>query len=105
MKRLIIPFFLTATLLGLGACDSERSDDMAITAGKALYEEHCAACHSIEGQGSIFKDYPPVKGTALETLDIVHRVKGIEPQTRKMPTFTELNEAEAELIARFIKTL
>nr|MDJ0832914.1 cytochrome c [Gammaproteobacteria bacterium] len=71
----------------------------------ALYEEHCAACHSIEGEGSIFKDYPPVKGTALETLDIVHRVKGSAPQNRKMPTFTELNEAEAELIARFIKSL
>ncbi len=105
MKSLILTLLLSASLLGLSACDSERTDDMAITAGKALYEEHCAACHSIEGQGSIFKNYPSIKGTALETLDIVHRVTGSEPQDRKMPTFTELNEAEAELIARFIKTL
>ena len=101
MRSLSITLLLTA-LLGLSACDSERSDDMAITAGKALYEEHCAACHSIEGQGSIFADYPSVKGTALETLEIVHRVIGTEPQARKMPTFSELDEAEAELIARFI---
>ena len=105
MNVRIYPVYLIAILFGLAACESECTDDMVITAGKALYEAHCAACHSIEGQGSIFKDYPSLKGTQLETLDIVHRVTGSEPQERKMPTFDNLSEAEAELIARYIKTL
>ena len=100
-----LTFFCFAITLGLGGCDAYRRDDMAIAVGKTLFEQHCAACHSIEGQGSIFKDYPPVKATALETLEIVHRVTVSQPENRKMPTFTDLSEADAELIARFVKTL
>ena len=74
-------------------------------AGKALYEQYCAGCHSIEGHGSILGKYPTLKGTPLETLDILHRVTASPAQDRKMPVFTDLSEADALLIARYVKNL
>ena len=102
MKQTLLSIGLCMALNG---CDSDRPDNLVSEAGKALYEQHCAGCHSIEGQGSIFKDYPALKGTALETLDIVHRVTAAGAQDRKMPVFTDLNEADALLIARYVKNL
>ena len=100
MRQAILFIASGTALLTLGACDRDRPVDPVMEAGRALYEQHCAACHSIEGQGSIFKDYPALKGTALETLDIVHRVTATQAQNRKMPLFTDLSEADALQLAR-----
>jgi mono/diheme cytochrome c family protein len=75
--------------------------------GAALYKGKCAGCHGANGEGKPAMKAPALKGTAMDTGQIVeHLTKG--ESTSKPPHnkgIAGLSAEQAQAIAEFIKTL
>jgi mono/diheme cytochrome c family protein len=75
--------------------------------GAALYKTKCSACHGANGEGKPAMKAPAVKGTTLETSQIVQHITKGEP-TSKAPHnkgISGLSDEQARAIAEYIKTL
>src|SRR5690348_6208521 len=92
---------MIGTVLLTGAAASGADD------GTALYKSKCAGCHGASGEGKPAMKAPALKGTSLSDDQITERlVKG-------MPTgkglhkkgIAGLTEAQAKVIAAYVKTL
>lgn len=91
-----------AAILLAGCLVSWAADD-----GAALYKTKCAGCHGANGEGKPAVKAPALKGTKLEANQIAaHLTKGeagSKPPHNK--GIAGLNEAQANAIAEYVKTL
>jgi mono/diheme cytochrome c family protein len=91
-----------AAMLLVASLASWAADD-----GAALYKKKCAGCHGASGEGKPAMKAPPLKGTSLETNQIVvHLTKG-KPESKAPHTkgIAGLNDEQAKAIAEYVKTL
>jgi mono/diheme cytochrome c family protein len=80
---------------------------LAAQDGAALYKKKCAGCHGASGEGKPTVKAPALKGTTLETSQIVeHTTKG-EPNSKPPhnKAIAGLNEEQAKAVAEYVKTL
>jgi len=80
---------------------------LAAEDGAALYKKKCSGCHGASGEGKPSVKAPALKGTTLETGQIVeHTTKG-EPNSKPPhnKAISGVNEEQAKAIAEFVKTL
>lgn len=75
--------------------------------GAELYKKKCSGCHGASGEGKPTVKAPALKGTTLETNQIVEQTTkgkpGSKPPHNK--AIAGVNEEQAKAIAEFIKTL
>ena len=90
------------TLLLAAAVTSWAAED-----GAALYKKKCSGCHGADGEGKSGMKAPALKGTSMESSQIVtHITKG--ESTSKPPHnkgISGLTDEQAQAIADFVKTL
>ena len=90
------------TLLLAAAVTSWAAED-----GAALYKKKCSGCHGADGEGKSGMKAPALKGTSMESSQIVsHITKG--ESTSKPPHnkgISGLKDEQAQAIADFVKTL
>src|ERR1700752_3485361 len=76
-------------------------------AGAALYKTKCAGCHGPSGEGKPAMKAPALKGTSVESNQVVERltkgVSGVKAPHNK--GISGLDNEKAKEIAEFIKTL
>ena len=98
--RLIIisVFFITG-------CQKDEHDHPELTTGKQMFEYHCSACHKQDGKGNFLKGYPRIHNTELFSWQISHKVRAEKSEDRNMPSFKNMPISEANLIAKYLKTL
>jgi mono/diheme cytochrome c family protein len=80
---------------------------LAADDGGALYKTKCAGCHGASGEGKPSVKAPALKGTQLESSQIVdHTTKG-DPQAKAPHNkpISGMTEDQAKAIADFVKTL
>lgn len=92
-----------------------------LEAGKAVYEQHCAQCHGVNGDGNgpatvwlfprprnfsagLFKIQSTPAGTLPTDEDLYQTVTRGMPGT-SMPSFTYLSEAERRAVVQYVKYL
>jgi mono/diheme cytochrome c family protein len=93
---------ILAVLLSMGSLASWAAED-----GAALYKKRCAGCHGANGEGKPAMKAPALKGTKMETDQIVqHLMKG-EPDSKPPHNkgMSGMSEDQAKAIADYIKTL
>lgn len=90
------------TILLTASVASWAADD-----GAALYKKKCSGCHGADGEGKSSMKAPALKGTSMESSQIVtHITKG--ESTSKPPHnkgISGLTDEQAQAIADFVKTL
>ena len=75
--------------------------------GAALYKSKCAGCHGAAGEGKSSIKAPALKGTTLETGQIVQHLTKGEP-TSKAPHnkgMAGMTDEQATAIAEYVKSL
>ncbi|SDD84794.1 c-type cytochrome [Kordiimonas lacus] len=82
--------------------------------GKALYEEHCAACHQFDGGGVPMMqpeliDKPRANGPIGGVIDMILFGSAAmkptdEDYSNEMPAFGHLSDKEIALIATYVRT-
>ncbi len=91
-----------ATLLLMGATASWAAED-----GAALYKSKCARCHGANGEGKPAIKAPAIKGTSMDTDQLVnHLMKG--ESTSKPPhnkAMAGVTADQAKAIAEYVKSL
>ena len=125
-QKLIAAFFALVSLSSSAqpaTPDPPKDQPLApeLQAGKAVYEQHCAACHGVKGDGSgpasvwlfprprnfsagLFK-IKSTPGTALPTdEDLLSTVTRGMPGS-SMPSFTYLTEGERRSAVQYVKYL
>jgi hypothetical protein len=65
IDRAVMKYILAAVMMIVVSHDSSAADDIGKT-GKQLYEQYCASCHGIGGQG----DGPVAKSLTIEVPDL-----------------------------------
>ena len=89
---------LLGALLLLGAA----SGSVAAPDGRALYVEHCSACHQVQGQGGI--GLPLAAGKLAHVSDdYLHKTVRLGRPGRVMPAFRRLSDAQVDAIVRFLR--
>jgi mono/diheme cytochrome c family protein len=80
---------------------------LAAEDGAALYKKKCSGCHGASGEGKPAVKAPALKGTKLETSQIVEHTTRGEPNSKPPhnKSIAGLNEEQAKAIAEFVKTL
>lgn len=70
--------------------------------GRALYVEHCSACHQFDGQGGIGL---PLWNDKLDDVsdEYLHRSIRLGRPGRVMPGFQRLSDAQVDAIVRFLR--
>lgn len=95
-----ISFVLTCTL---SACsDHDNHQHANNISAKALYIEHCASCHQSSGKGKFLKGIPPSKYTALNSKELVNKIRYGEMHQTNMQIFSNMDEKEAKKIALYV---
>ncbi len=103
-KWILICVFLTLFI----GCSEEKGQP---TTGKELYEYYCAACHQESGAGQFLRGIPPlIRNKALNPIplspsQVKHKIQGSAMPDKKMPSFANLSDREAKLIAVYIQQL
>lgn len=70
--------------------------------GQALYEEHCAACHQMEGQGGI--GLPLMNAKLSDVSDqYLHDTIRYGRPGRVMPAFQKMSDAQVDAIVKFLR--
>ena len=106
--RLLTGILTILVLVLLYGCSEEKSQPKT---GRELYEYYCAACHGESGAGQFLRGIPPlIQNKFLKTLPLTpsqvkHKIQGSEQPGRKMPSFTNISDNEARLIAHYIREL
>ena len=79
---------------------------LAAEDGTTLYKK-CAGCHGANGEGKPSVKAPALKGTKLEANQIVEHITKGEPGSKPPHNkgIAGLNEAQANAIAEYVKTL
>lgn len=75
--------------------------------GAALFKKRCAGCHGATGEGKPAVKAPALKGTSMDTDQLVQHITKGEP-TSKAPHnkgMSGISESQAKAIADYIKTL
>ena len=100
MKRTIV---VSLTAIFLMLCSASWAADE----GASLFKSKCAGCHGANGEGKAAIKAPALKGTSLDSSQIVeHLTKG--ESTSKPPHnkgISGLSEDQAKAIADYVKTL
>lgn len=103
------------------AAAAERSSSSESTLGRAIFEQHCAACHGLNGDGSgpaavwlfpkprnfsagLFKIQSTPAGS-LPSDDDLYRVISFGMPGSSMPSFTYLSEEERREVVKHVKYL
>jgi cytochrome c oxidase cbb3-type subunit 3 len=70
--------------------------------GRALYEEHCAACHQFDGEGGIGL---PLASDKLEDVsdDYLRKSIRLGRPGRVMPAYQRLSDAQVDAIVRYLR--
>lgn len=106
--RLLTWILISIFLALLNGCTEEKRQP---TTGKELYEYYCAACHEESGAGQFFRGIPPLirnktlNPVPLSPSQVKHKIQGSATPDRKMPSFANLSDREAKLIALYIQKL
>ena len=91
-----------AALLLVTPFASRAADD-----GGSLYKAKCSGCHGPNGEGKASIKAPALKGTSLDSDQIVeHTLKG-NPESKAPHNkgISGLNETQAKAIAEYVKSL
>ena len=103
-KHLLLSGFILVFLLLITQHTVEELEQDGTSEGQILFKQHCSGCHNLDHQSDFLKNYPALKESALEAWQIAHKIKSEDDKTRKMPTFNQLSESDAQIIADFIKS-
>jgi cytochrome c6 len=104
MKKALVVLILAVSLMLFGiACQAEKAAEE--TPGKALFQQHCAACHP-DGGNIINPDFPLHKAKLREHNitkpgDIVEKMRNPGPGMTKFDKNT-VSDKDAEEIADYI---
>lgn len=87
-------------IMGGGAAQAERVEPERMEAGRVLFQEHCASCHGLSGNGD---SGPALDGNeALSNTGYV--VRQIRRGSQYMPAFEEvLDDEQIATIATFVR--
>jgi len=99
-----LPLIIISLFFIVG-CHKDEHDHPELTTGKQLFEFHCSPCHRQDGKGMFLKGYPPIRNTELFSWQLSHKIRREESEARKMPSFKKMPISEANLIAKYLKTL
>ena len=93
----------TRSLLLVLALLAHAAASLAAPDGKALYEEHCTACHQTEGRGGIGL---PLSSSLLANVsdDYLFETIRLGRPGRIMPAFQELSEAQVVALVAYIRS-
>jgi cytochrome c oxidase cbb3-type subunit 3 len=96
MPRTINTIAMAGLLLSLAAAVAAGPD------GRALYVEHCSACHRMEGQGGIGL---PLMSDKLDYVSDAYLVQSIRVGRpgRVMPGFQRMSDAQVDAIVRYLR--
>ncbi len=75
---------------------------LAAPNGQALYEEHCSACHQMEGQGGIGLPLMNAKLSDVSDLYLRKTIRLGRPG-RVMPAFQKMSDAQVDAIVKFLR--
>ena len=91
-----------ALMLSLASSYSQAAAD-----GASLYKSKCAGCHGANGEGKPTMKAPALKGTTLETDQLVQHLTKGEPSSKSphKKGIAGLSDEQAKAIAEFVKTL
>lgn len=108
MKNQIKIIIIFSVIVLFNGCNEKKVNPKT---GKELFEYYCSACHGESAAGQFLRGIPPlVKNKALRPVpltpsQIKHKIKkNLDPKS-KMPSFANLSDTEARLIANYINTL
>ncbi len=125
MNLRLLALALTAFVCGTDGSQSAPASGNSInpqsTRGQSVYEQHCAACHGLQGDGSgpasvwlfprprdfgagLFK-IKSTPGTALPTDDDLLTTLNRGMPGSSMPSFTYLSELERRDVVQYVKQL
>lgn len=123
-----LPALLTGWMAGTSAAAFGANNageaaalDPRLQAGKAVYDQHCAACHGVNGDGNgpasvwlfpkprnfsagLFKIQSTPAGTLPTDEDLFQTITRGMPGS-SMPSFTYLSEAERRAVVQYVKHL
>ncbi len=105
ITRILISLYCLSLFSG---CTSKNDQP---TTGKELYGYYCAPCHTESGAGQFLRGIPPLiqnkmlNPKPLSPTQIRHKIKGGPSPDRKMPSFTNISDDQAKLIAKYIHSL
>ena len=97
---------LAIGLAGLGACGQSESDspeaEFTTQQAEALYVEHCASCHALDGTGSVG---PPIgDGIANEKYTREEMIVQVRDGQGSMPGFWDrLSESEMAAVVGYVR--
>lgn len=88
-----------------GCSNRDDHDHPSLKTGEALFNHHCAECHSEDGTGKLADRTPANILTRKSRQGIVNYVtRGSNPE-RKMPVFSSMSRSEAGKIASHLLQL
>jgi len=94
------------TLLLTGcSTDRDEHDHSGLSSGKALFEFHCSECHRSSGDGNFLAGIPANRGTELSSAQVISFMRGAHRENSAMPKWTSMPDAEAAMIASYLKSL
>lgn len=108
------PVFFTALALTFGAVVSactSPADDVSAAAvdGRAVFDLHCAACHGVDGRGTVDLTAPVFGPGQLSDADAADAVRTGAPQQHAnagpMPAFPQLSDAEIDAVIAHLRDL
>lgn len=106
MRRQVRIVLLALTGAGLLGCEQSAAPaypQQQVTAGEALFEQHCMGCHPREGRGDYLRRIPATMLVHKSEQELVAWIRG-QGQHREMPSFTYLTQSEVRDLAAYLKS-
>lgn len=99
--RYTVLFVLAAWLL-IASLASLAAED-----GSALYKKKCAGCHGANGEGKPAMKAPTLKGSTLDSTQLVNHITKGEPSSKAPHNkgMGGISDEQARSIAEYVKTL
>jgi mono/diheme cytochrome c family protein len=98
-RKFLVPL---AALLLVTPFASRAADE-----GASLYKAKCSGCHGANGEGKSSVKAPPLKGTNMDSDQIVENTLKGKPDSKAPHNkgISGVNEAQAKAIAEYVKSL
>ena len=103
IKALTTLLLATTAITGCSSDTTESPEQASIAAGKALFEENCAACHPRSGRGDYLKRIPVTLLARRSEQELKTWIIG-KDQHRVMPSFEHLQDEQIQSLADYLKS-
>lgn len=81
----------------------EQEVQASYSAGEALFEENCSACHPRTGRGNYLDRLPVTLLVRRSENELKEWILGSDEKHREMPSFVNLSESELQHLAVYLK--